>query len=38
MVDCEPFMSADDFAENFINKLNKSHLLNRKKEDVSLLI
>ncbi|KAF0984835.1 hypothetical protein FDP41_000734 [Naegleria fowleri] len=33
MVDCEPFMSADDFADFFINKINKSHLLNRKKED-----
>ncbi|KAL9652739.1 hypothetical protein ABK040_010773 [Willaertia magna] len=33
MVDCDPTMSADDFAENFINKINKSHLLNRKKED-----
>ncbi len=36
MVDCEPFMSADDFADLFINKINKSHLLNRRKEDVSV--
>ncbi|EFC40323.1 predicted protein [Naegleria gruberi] len=33
MVDCEPYSSADDFAELFINKINKSHLLNRRKED-----